>query len=99
VRIEGDSLHYFASSSGVRRGFCAACGTSLCYENERWPDDLHLMLGALEEPNGLAPQFHIFTEQRLKWLCLADPLPRYRTTPSAGELMPAELPRLGEPGA
>lgn len=88
VRIEGDSLRYFASSADVRRGFCANCGTSLCYESDRWPDDIHLMVGALQEPDELRPQFHIFAAERLNWLCLADPLPRYRTTPSAGELVP-----------
>src|SRR2546426_12697574 len=31
---------YFASSPGVRRGFCARCGSPLTYENERVPDEI-----------------------------------------------------------
>ena len=78
---------YYPSSPGVRRGFCAACGTTLSYENERWPDDVHVMVAVFERPELLVPQFHIFAEERLPWLHLADGLPRYRTTPSAGERM------------
>lgn len=85
VSIVGKAMRYFASSPGVRRGFCASCGTSLSYESERWPTDIHLMLGAFDEPDTLVPEFHIFVTDRLPWLCLADDLPRYRTTPSAGE--------------
>ncbi|MEX0814786.1 MAG: GFA family protein [Dongiaceae bacterium] len=85
VSIAGESLRHFVSSPGVRRGFCAGCGTSLSYENQRWPSDIHLMLGAFDEPDRLVPEFHIFAADRLPWLRLVDTLPRYRTTPSAGE--------------
>lgn len=77
----------FTSSPGVSRGFCAGCGTSISYENVRWPGDIHLMMGAFDAPERLAPAFHIFAGEHLPWLRLADDLPRYRTTPSAGELV------------
>ncbi len=87
VSIERGQMSYYASSPGVRRGFCGTCGTSLSYENARWPGDIHLMIGAFERPDALRPQFHIFAEDRLPWLKLADGLPQYRTTPSDGRLM------------
>ena len=87
VKVERGQISYYASSPGVRRGFCGTCGTALSYENERWPADIHLMVGALERPELLPPQFHIFAEEQLAWLHLADGLPRYRTTPSDGRLM------------
>jgi hypothetical protein len=87
VKIERGQPNYYASSPGVRRGFCRACGTALSYENERWPKDIHLMIGAFERPELLRPQFHIFAQERLPWLNLADGLPKYRTTPSDGQLM------------
>jgi len=87
VSIERGQMSYYASSPGVRRGFCGTCGTSLSYENARWPGDIHLMIGAFERPDALQPQFHIFAEDRLPWLKLADGLPQYRTTPSDGRLM------------
>jgi hypothetical protein len=87
VSIERGQMSYYTSSPGVRRGFCGTCGTSLSYENARWPGDIHLMIGAFERPDALQPQFHIFAENRLPWLKLADGLPQYRTTPSDGRLM------------
>ena len=87
VSIERGQMSYYASSPGVRRGFCSTCGTALSYENERWPGDIHLMIGAFERPDALQPQFHIFAEDRLPWLKLADGLPQYWTTPREGRLM------------
>jgi hypothetical protein len=87
VRIAGPSLAGFASSPGVVRSFCAACGTSLSYQNARWPDDIHLMVGSFDEPQTLQPQFHIFFDERLPWVCTSDNLPRYRSTPSEGVLV------------
>ncbi len=45
------------------------------------------MIGAFDKPETLKPAFHIFAQERLSWLHIGDDLPRYRTTPSAGELM------------
>ena len=87
VTITAGRPSTYSSSPGVRRGFCGACGTSLSYENERWPDDIHLMVAIFDRPESFAPQLHIFAGARLPWLHLADDLPRYRTTPSAGERM------------
>jgi len=87
VSVTRGSLTHYASSPGVRRGFCGRYGTALSYENQRWPSDIHLMVGAFDDPASLAPQFHIFAEAQLPWLHLADDLRHYRTTPSAGEVM------------
>jgi hypothetical protein len=87
VTIGGEGLQEFASSPGVKRGFCRHCSTSLSYRNQLWPEDIHLMLGAFDEPASLEPQLHIFVGEQLPWLCLTDQLTRYRTTPSAGDVM------------
>src|ERR671919_609806 len=46
---------YFASSPGVRRGFCAQCGSPLTYENERLAGEIHVLAGALTEPERVQP--------------------------------------------
>ena len=38
------------SSTGVWRGFCAACGTPLVYEAARIPDEVHVLAGTLDSP-------------------------------------------------
>jgi len=54
----------------VRRGFCATCGSTLCYEGERWPGEVHLHIGAFDDPSSLAPTGQAFPEERLPWLHL-----------------------------
>lgn len=90
VAFSGAAPTYYNSSPGVRRGFCARCGTSLTFESTRWPDDVHLMVGNFDSPESFTPQCHVFATERMPWLRLADGLPRYRTVPSAGDLLPAD---------
>jgi hypothetical protein len=61
----------FASSPGVMRTFCGRCGTSLTYEGERWPGEVHVLVATLERPEAMTPQGEAFAEQRLPWLRLA----------------------------
>ena len=65
------------SSPGVTRRFCDACGTPLTYESERWPGEVHIHLGTLDDPGALSPQAHVYTDEQLPWLHLADNLPRF----------------------
>ncbi len=67
----------YNSSPGVTRSFCARCGTSLAYETERYPDDVDLHLGTLDEPNRFAPTFHVHDAERISWFHIDDDLPRY----------------------
>lgn len=60
----------YASSAGVRRGFCAQCGSTLTYEGERWPTEIHLHTGAFDEPQAFAPQGEVNVAERLPWLHL-----------------------------
>ena len=69
VRFTGD-LTYFESSPGVRRGFCGRCGSTLTYEGDRWPGEVHLHVGAFDDPATLAPAGHAFADERLSWLKL-----------------------------
>ena len=70
----------FASSPGVQRGFCAACGTPLTYESDRFPGEVHFYVSTFDDPQDLRPTFHVFYEERLRWLEIADALPRHATT-------------------
>ena len=70
----------FASSPGVQRGFCARCGTPLTYEGERFPGEIHFYVSTFDEPQTLRPEFHVYHEERLEWLDIADPLPRHAAT-------------------
>jgi hypothetical protein len=57
----------------------------VAYEGDQWPDDIHIMIGAMRFPERVEPGFHIFWDERLPWLCINDALTRYRKKPSDGE--------------
>ena len=67
----------FVSSPGVTRGFCARCGTSLTIFSEAFPEEIYVSISALDDPEALAPEVHIWTSQKLGWFETADTLPRY----------------------
>lgn len=84
VKLTGVAFHEFESSPGVFRGFCLSCGARLTYRSARWPDELHLHIGALDDANDLAPQGNVFTKEKLDWVTLEPGLPAYRTLGSDG---------------
>ena len=80
VRFTAGERTTYASSPGVQRGFCAECGTPLTYEAERFPGETHFFyVSTFDEPQAFAPMFHVYYEERLKWLEIADSLPRHAT--------------------
>jgi hypothetical protein len=75
---------YFCSSQGVRRGFCADCGSQLTYENTHIPDEVHLYAASLADPSLVIPTRHVFVNEQLPWFEVADELPRFATTSRDG---------------
>ena len=77
VRFTGADLKIFESSPGVERSFCDHCGTPICYEGERWPDEVHFYAATLEHPERVHPRFHVNCDEQLPWVHLDDGLPRH----------------------
>ena len=61
----------FSSSPGRLRGFCAKCGSTLTCEGES-SSEMHFHVGAFDAAARLEPTRHIFPEERLPWLDLAE---------------------------
>ena len=80
ARFTGAAPAVYASSPGVRRLFCATCGSPVAYESDRYPDEIHLFAASLEDAADFAPQAHVFHAERLPWFDTADDLPRYART-------------------
>jgi hypothetical protein len=72
VRFLTPKPRYYSSSEGVRRGFCGECGSTLSYEGERWPTEIHFHIGAFDRPEDFPPTGHAFKEERLPWLHVDD---------------------------
>lgn len=56
---------FFQSSNAVRRGFCADCGTPLCFEA---PDGVGLAIAAFDRPEGIVPTIQWGIEAKLPYV-------------------------------
>ena len=63
----------------MTRRFCGACGTPLSYESTRWPDELHILVAILDDPESLTPTAHVFWSEHLSWLEMDDGLKKFKT--------------------
>ncbi|MGD1879661.1 MAG: GFA family protein [Kiloniellaceae bacterium] len=76
-RFSGKAPAVYRSSPGVRRLFCADCGTPMAYDSDRYPDEIHLYAATLEDPENYAPEGHVHVAERLSWFDVKDDLPRH----------------------
>ena len=65
--VSGEPMFY-ASSPGVRRGFCNACGTSLTYESDDQDGGVHVLSATLDLPGTHQPLAVFCKNERLPWL-------------------------------
>ena len=73
----GNLIKHSTSSGRVTRKFCAACGSQMSYENEKWPDEIHLYAASLDDPSLFIPEAHYHFAEKLPWVAITDDLPKY----------------------
>ncbi|MBB6185129.1 GFA family protein [Oleiagrimonas soli] len=71
---QGDEPTWFASSPGMRRGFCARCGSTMCTLED--DGEVCVTIASLEHPEAVAPRYHIYVQHTLPWLKQDDGLRR-----------------------
>jgi hypothetical protein len=62
----------FKSSARTTRGFCSRCGSTLTCETTYLPTETHFHVGAFDHAEQLPPGKHVFRNEQLPWLHLAD---------------------------
>jgi hypothetical protein len=78
VRIVRGAAADYESSPGVKRSFCARCGSTLFWRREGGrPEEIDIAAGTLDQADALAPLDHIFVKSRRRWMPLCDGLPAY----------------------
>ncbi|MEO8308706.1 MAG: GFA family protein [Pseudomonadota bacterium] len=77
-RITRGNLREVATSPGVTRGHCEQCGTTLTYRHQQKDREIDLTLASLDDAAELKPTVHIWVEDKLPWLVIADGLPQYQ---------------------
>ncbi|HEY1582381.1 MAG TPA: GFA family protein [Chthoniobacterales bacterium] len=70
--------------AGRLRSFCSDCGTSLAFRSSRESDEIDLTVASFDHPEVVVPADHIWVEDRLPWIKLADGLPAHE------QIRPAE---------
>jgi hypothetical protein len=56
---EQRGLRWYVASSGVRKGFCGECGSSLLWDQDGDPK-MSICAGSIDAPTGLTPKAHIY---------------------------------------
>ncbi len=78
VRFEGSTGSTYGKAP-VSRSFCGACGAPIAYRDERIPDQIFFMLGAMDAPENYPPRVHGFVQEQLSFFHIDDGLPRLQT--------------------
>jgi hypothetical protein len=76
-RFTGKAPAVYESSPGVRRLFCANCGSPMAYDADRYPHEIHFYAASLEDSRDFAPQAHAHWAEKVSWIEVADDLPKY----------------------
>ena len=82
-RTTKGSIKEIEKSTGVIRGFCEDCGTTLTYsartevDGQDWSDDAWFSTAALDDPSIAEPKSHVFASQKQPWITIADGLPTF----------------------
>jgi len=89
--VETSGLHWtagaprrFRSSGHAERSFCPDCGTTLTWQDDRWPDEIDIATASLDDPEQVRPGDHTYVRSRLSWMTLHDGLPVFEQTRSLG---------------
>ena len=68
VKFTSGTPSIYASSKGVKRSFCADCGSPIAYQGERWPTEIHFFVGLFARAEDLVPQAQVYEAEKLPWL-------------------------------
>jgi hypothetical protein len=71
------TVRTFKSSSFGHRAFCGDCGTPFLMKVDHQPETVDLPVATLDEPDRVAPGFHIFWGSRVAWFDPGDDLPHH----------------------
>ena len=76
VRFAKGELKCFESVPGIRWGSCERCGTSISYDADWCGEEIHFLIGTLDQPERFKPRSHSFYSERIDWLHIDEDLPK-----------------------
>lgn len=72
-----ETVKSVASSSFGHRDLCGACGTPFLMRVNHQPETVDFSVATLDDPDAVAPGYHIFWGSKISWFNPADDLPRH----------------------
>jgi hypothetical protein len=70
-----------ASGYGVTFHFCRNCGSNLCWEPERMPHLIGVVVGAFADPDFQLPDQAVWADEKHVWLSLPDEVRQHPQNP------------------
>ena len=77
--LKGEPRARVSSEHGERR-FCPDCGTQMFFDDYRYPDEIDITNASLDDPERVAPQFHLYMKSRIDWVRFGDGLKTFHET-------------------
>ena len=68
-------LARYDSSDRAWRGFCATCGSSVCFGYKPRPERIYITVGIFDDPNAFPAGFHDHRNSGIEWLQVDEHLP------------------------
>jgi hypothetical protein len=63
--------------AGRIRSFCGTCGSALTFTSRPDADEIDVTVATFDQPEIVSPGDHIWTEDQMSWIKLADNLPQH----------------------
>ena len=71
-----DDVLWYESTPGAQRGFCRDCGSTLFFQSERWPGEMHIVRSNFDCEIDLEPQVHANWDSHAAWMGNTESIPR-----------------------
>jgi hypothetical protein len=73
-----DHVGSFASTHFGNRTYCRECGSPLTIHVRHQPGEIDIAAGTLDDPEAVAPAFHIYAAEAPSWMPMMAFLPRHK---------------------
>lgn len=73
----GEPKIYISSTHGQRE-FCVECGSQIAFRTSRREKNVDITVGTLDDPEAVAPEYHVWCDSQVSWFDTADKLPRHQ---------------------
>lgn len=73
-------LKSYTAANHTIRQFCSTCGSSMLFSSvhNRQTASVEVALATLDNPDGLCPDAHLYTDSQAPWWVIGDRLPQYK---------------------